>query len=85
MSREEYLDQVNGAESPEAKATVMSLYIATLEKDKAILERALGMMSGRLWLLDNYEDKPDWTYVYDKYIRYGKKEVDEDEKNRDDN
>ena len=52
--------------------------ISNLKYDKAVLERALGMMSGRLFLCDNYENKPNWTYAYDKYIRYAKEEIDKE-------
>jgi len=50
-------------------------YISELEYEIMALDKALVAASARLFLCDNYENKPNWTYVYDKYIRYGKEEI----------
>lgn len=78
MTREEYdnrMKEISARDIIDIHKSLLQtqagiIYIASLEKQNAILSKALVMMSGRLFLVDNYENKPNWTYVYDKYIGY---------------
>jgi hypothetical protein len=47
-------------------------------EDLEIVDRALGMVCGALWLHDNQGS--GWTYIYDKYIKYATAEVAREEK-----